>query len=72
MVIREYEQTDCEKLVDLFYNTVHTVNAKDHTKEQLSVWATGNTDLQKWNMSLLEHYSLVAVEGNIRYAESPA
>lgn len=64
MVIREYQQTDCEELVDLFYNTVHTVNAKDYTREQLSVWATGNTDLQKWNMSLLEHYSLVAVEGN--------
>ncbi len=36
MVIREYQQTDCEKLADLFYSTVHTVNAKDYTKEQLS------------------------------------
>ena len=39
------------------------MNAKDYTKEQLSVWATGSVDLQKWNRSLLEHYSLVAVEG---------
>ncbi len=64
MVIRKYQQTDCEKLVDLFYRTVHTVNAKDYTKEQLSAWATGSVDLQKWNNSFLEHYSLVAVEGN--------
>lgn len=63
IVIREYRQSDCEKLADLFYDTVHTVNAKDYTKEQLSVWATGSVDLQKWNRSLLEHYSLVAVEG---------
>ena len=64
MVIREYQPTDCEKLADLFYSTVHIVNAKDYTKEQLSAWATGSVDLQKWNSSFLEHYSLVAVEGN--------
>lgn len=51
-------------MADLFYDTVHTVNAKDYTKKQLSVWATGSVDLQKWNRSLLEHYSLVAVEGS--------
>lgn len=51
-------------MADLFYDTVHTVNAKDYTKKQLSVWATGSVDLQKWNRLLLEHYSLVAVEGS--------
>ncbi len=64
IVIREYRQDDCKELAELFYNTVHTVNAKDYTKEQLSVWAAGSMDLQKWNSSLLEHYSLVAVEGS--------
>ncbi len=64
-VIREYQQRDCDKLADLFYSTVHTVNAKDYTKEQLSAWATGSIDLQKWNRSLLEHYSLVAIEDDV-------
>lgn len=41
MVIREYISSDCERLADLFFQTVHTVNAKDYTKEQLNVWATG-------------------------------
>jgi len=50
-------------LAELFYNTVHTVNAKDYTKGQLDAWATGNVDLEKWNRSFEEHYSLVAVEG---------
>ena len=45
MVIREYISSDCEKLADLFFQTVHTVNAKDYTKEQLNVCATGNVDL---------------------------
>lgn len=63
MVIREYQPSDCKVLAELFYNTVHTVNAKDYTKEQLDAWAMGSVDLQKWNQSFEEHYSLVAVDG---------
>ena len=62
MVIREYQPSDCEELAGLFYDTVHTVNARDYTKEQLNVWATGKVDLEKWNQTLLEHYSVVAVD----------
>lgn len=62
MEIRKYKQSDCRILTDLFYHTVHTVNAKDYTKEQLDVWADGKADLKKWNRLLQEHYSIVAVE----------
>ena len=65
MEIRKYLESDCKILSELFYNTVHTVNAKDYTKEQLDVWATGEVDLEKWNQSLKEHYSVVAVEGEV-------
>ena len=65
MIIREYQPTDCKELAELFYNTVHTVNAKDYTKEQLDVWATGQVDLTKWNQSFQEHYSIVAVDVDI-------
>ena len=65
MELRRYQQSDCEELTKLFYNTVHTVNAKDYTKEQLDVWATGQVDLAKWNQSLQEHYSIVAVENGV-------
>lgn len=62
MVIREYRPSDCEEIAELFYQTVHRVNAQDYTKEQLDAWATGQVDLENWNRSLLAHYSLVAVE----------
>lgn len=62
MLIREYRSSDCRELTELFWNTVHTVNAKDYTKEQLDVWATGQVDLKKWNQSLQEHFSIVAVD----------
>lgn len=65
MLIREYQTSDCKEITELFYNTVHTVNAKDYTKEQLDVWATGLVDLEKWNQSLQEHYSIVAVEDEV-------
>lgn len=60
--LREYVPNDCKEVAELFYHTVHTVNAKDYTEEQLNVWANGNVDVEKWNQSLSEHYCVVAVE----------
>lgn len=65
MIIRTYRSTDCKELTELFYHTVHRVNAKDYTKEQLDAWATGQVDLKKWDQSLQEHYSIVAVDDNV-------
>lgn len=62
MKVREYKPQDCVHLANLFYDTVHTVNAGDYTQEQRNVWATGTVDLEAWNQSFLEHYTLVAME----------
>lgn len=62
MNLRKYKSEDCQALAQLFYDTVHFVNAKDYTKEQLDVWATGTVDIKKWDESLTAHYSVVAVE----------
>lgn len=64
MWIREYKPADCEQLAELFYNTVHSINAKDYTNEQLNVWATGRVDLQEWNISFLKHKTIVAMEND--------
>ena len=65
MILRKYIPSDCEQLAKLFYQTVHSVNAKDYTKEQLDVWATGNVNLQEWDKSFTEHYTVVAIKNNI-------
>ena len=65
MLVRAYQASDCEELAELFYNTVHTVNARDYSKEQLDVWATGQVDLKKWDQSFQEHFSIVAVDDGI-------
>ena len=63
MKIRRYRTSDCSEMEKLFYDTVRAINAKDYTKAQLDVWATGNVDLESWNNSFLEHITFV-VEDN--------
>ena len=62
MVLRRYRTSDCGRMAELFYETVHSVNAADYTKEQLDAWATGNVDLTAWDKSFLEHFTIVAEE----------
>ena len=65
MMLRKYQSSDCKEIAELFYHTVHTVNAKDYTQEQLDVWATGQVDLNQWDQSFQSHYTMVAVENGI-------
>lgn len=65
IIIRPYEEKDCAALAALFYETVHKVNVRDYTEEQLNVWADGNVDLEAWNASFLAHTTVVAVLGEV-------
>ena len=60
MELREYRPEDCREMAELFYDTVHTVNRRDYTEAQVMAWAPGVPDLEQWNRSFLEHYTLVA------------
>ena len=62
MQLREYIPSDCAQMAELFYQTVHSVNARDYTQEQLDAWATGEEDLQAWDVSFLAHRTIVATE----------
>ncbi|MEJ1320848.1 GNAT family N-acetyltransferase [Latilactobacillus sakei] len=64
MEIRRYQPGDCQAVAELFYKTVHTVNAGDYTKAQLAVWATGEPDLKQWDQSPQSHFSVVALEND--------
>ena len=65
MQIRRYTPADCPAMAALFYDTVHRVNCRDYTPEQLDVWATGQVDLDKWNRSFLTHHTLVAMKDGV-------
>ena len=62
MYLRKYTPSDCAALAALFYETIHTVNARDYPQEQLDAWADGHVDLDAWNESFLAHNTYVAVQ----------
>lgn len=61
MHLRQYRPSDCNEIIELFRTTVHAINAKDYTTEQLDAWAPRNIDTDQWNRSFLEHYTIVAL-----------
>jgi hypothetical protein len=48
-MIRRYQERDCEALIDLFYDPVHSVNAPDCSLKQGNAWATGKEDCKQWH-----------------------
>ena len=62
MQLRKYQPSDYAQLAELFYQTVHSVNAKDYKKEQLDAWASGEVNLPAWDASFRTHRMIVATE----------
>ena len=65
MVLRAYRSADCPALAELLYQTVHQVNIRDYTQEQVDAWATGQVDLERWDRELREHRTVVAWEDGL-------
>lgn len=60
MKIRKYKDDDCELVSKLFYETVHSVNAKDYSAKQLTAWANSPERLQISRNDLLNQNTLIA------------
>ncbi|MGA8165581.1 MAG: aminoglycoside adenylyltransferase family protein [Waddliaceae bacterium] len=45
IIVRSYEEQDTEGLAKIYYYTIHNINCRDYSKEQLDVWAP-KTSLQ--------------------------
>jgi putative acetyltransferase len=48
MKIRRYDLGDEPQLWQLFHETIHTVNARDYTPEQLQAWSPAEIDERVW------------------------
>lgn len=63
MQIMKFNDSDSEQVVSLFYETVHTVNSKDYSKEQLDVWAPLKEKANKidtWGISFMQNITYIA------------
>lgn len=61
--LRPYVPADTGEILRLFYGTVHAVNARDYTPEQLDAWAPECPDAARWEQTLSAHRSYIAEEG---------
>ncbi|MCK9330238.1 MAG: GNAT family N-acetyltransferase [Candidatus Cloacimonetes bacterium] len=57
--IRKYQNADFDKVLDLFYNTIHSVNIHDYTPEQIDIWANKETKIDKFKKIFIENHTLV-------------
>ena len=65
MIIRTYKNADCDALAELFYETVHTVNANDYTPAQLSAWAKDCASLKERRQDLSIQKTLIAEQNSV-------
>ncbi len=62
-VIRHARPDDNERITQLFYDTVHEINSRDYSPEQIEAWAPKNMDPGRWAESLAEKTVFVAEHG---------
>ncbi|WP_439626260.1 GNAT family N-acetyltransferase [Gemmata sp.] len=65
ITVRRFRTDDVPALFDLFHGTVHRVNSRDYTPEQLRAWAPGEMNAARW-ATLADRYAVVAeCEGRV-------
>lgn len=63
MEFRKFRDQDMDEVISLFYETVHSVNAKDYSQAQLDVWASKDEkDIKKevWKDAFNQNITYVA------------
>ncbi len=58
--LRKFETEDAPVLLQLFYDTVHSINAKDYPLDQLDAWAPERPDVKRWQSRLKASKTIVA------------
>ncbi len=62
MLIRKFDSSDTEEIMQLFYDTVHKINIRDYSSEQVDAWATKDMDAAQWSEQLQSRMTYVAEE----------
>jgi len=62
--ILDYEEGMLDEMLQLFYDTVHTVSARDYRKDQLNSWAPLDIDRRWWEQRLKKNICKVAFINN--------
>ena len=60
ITIRKANSNDLEEILQLFRETIETVNAKDYSPEQIKVWKNGALKKERWLKKISEQCFLLA------------
>ncbi|RKD30513.1 GNAT family N-acetyltransferase [Thermohalobacter berrensis] len=58
--VRRANMSDIKEIMELFYDTVHNINIKDYSKEQVNAWAPKNFEVAKFQKFVKENIFFVA------------
>lgn len=63
--IRDYQLDDAQALASIYFHTIHRINSKHYTQEQVDVWAPESSlEGEGWQKKFLRTNPLVAVVGD--------
>jgi putative acetyltransferase len=65
ITVRAYRPEDSVHIAELFYNTVHSVNAVDYSEAQLEAWASKDKDSRWWQSRLKKLHTVVAEKAGV-------
>ena len=63
--LRPFRSEDAEPCLDLFHETVHRVNIRDYTEEQIDAWAPTDYDHESWASRFNNRFAYVACDGKV-------
>lgn len=64
ITIRSYRPEDVQDLANIYYNTIHRINIKHYTEEQVDVWAPKSSlETEGWAKKFLKTKPIVALAG---------
>lgn len=63
MEIRLFQPQDSEQIAHIFHDTIHEINIRDYSPEQVQAWAPDDLN-EKWATSCAEKFTYVAEESD--------
>ncbi len=64
IAVRQADESDVERIVQLFFDTIQNINIRDYSKEEVDDWSSWKVDIDKWLEKMEEQYFIVAVVEN--------
>lgn len=65
MLVRQYQEADIAEISRLYYETVHRINSRDYTEEQIEAWAPKVYEDAFWRERFQRYRVYVATEQEV-------